>query len=328
MSRFTIDPNLEQCPDFTSAIFQGSHTPLLGPTVNDTQAAVTLQTIWVATNATLKAQWQQQLDTDALAATKQRCLLAEADERRLAAQKLQDAVIAEEDRKKNRIHHIPIPDWPRPTCAAATVLICDFTLQKVDKAQFIELYYWTNKGLADAKLDFHNVDDDGMIPMATADGTTTWLPTSATCPAYGVTADHLLSPLDFARVIPCYIASLEQRGWENSCILMLAQFFGALMLHDYWTSDDVFEQHTLLTCQEEQCHAWHQAIPQPSGAWNISVIDEVELSRTYDRICHPDRMRTNNELNSKVRSFTETPHINTNLFIYLPPSFLFDSQLL
>jgi hypothetical protein len=37
-------------------------------------------------------------------------------------------------------------------------------------------------------------------------------------------------------------------------------FFGALMLHDYWTSDDVFEQCTLLTYQEEQRRAWHQAM--------------------------------------------------------------------
>ncbi|KAG2080814.1 hypothetical protein BD769DRAFT_1378477, partial [Suillus cothurnatus] len=99
---------------------------------------------------------------------------------------------------------------------------------------------------------------------------------------------------------PCYIASLEQHGWENSRIVMLAKFFGALMLHDYWTSDDVFEQRTLLTYQEEQCRAWHQAIPQPSGAWNISIIDEAELLRTYDHICHTDCIQANVEYNAKV----------------------------
>jgi hypothetical protein len=81
---------------------------------------------------------------------------------------------------------------------------------------------------------------------------------------------------------------------------MLAQFFGALMLHDYWTSDDVFEQCALLTYQEEQRRAWHQAIPQPSGAWNISIIDKAELSCTYDCICHADRIRANVEYNAKV----------------------------
>jgi hypothetical protein len=51
MNHLTIDPNLEQCPDFTSAIFQASRTPLLSPTVDDTQAAVILQMICAATNA-------------------------------------------------------------------------------------------------------------------------------------------------------------------------------------------------------------------------------------------------------------------------------------
>ncbi|KAG2118569.1 hypothetical protein BD769DRAFT_1672229 [Suillus cothurnatus] len=181
MNHLTINPNLEQCPDFTSAIFQASRTPLLSPTVDDTQAA-----------------WQQQLDSDALAAAKQHRLLAEADKQRLAAQHLQEAVNAEEDGKKNCIHHIPIPDQPRPSRAAATVLICDFMLRKLDKAQFVELYYWTNKGLADAKLDFHSVDNDGLVPTAAADGTTTWLPAGTTRPSSAVTVDHLLAPLDFA----------------------------------------------------------------------------------------------------------------------------------
>jgi len=205
MNHLTIDPNLEQCPDFTLAIFQASCTPLLSLTVDDPQAAVILQMICAAINTAQWVQWQQQLDSDALATAKQCCLLAEADEQCLVAQHLQEVVIAEEDRKKNCIHHIPISDQPRPSRAAATVLICDFVLRKLDKAQFVELYYWTNKGLADAKLDFHSVDDDGLVPTAAADGTTR--------PSSAVTVDHLLAPLDCARVIPHYIASLEQCRW-------------------------------------------------------------------------------------------------------------------
>jgi hypothetical protein len=118
-------------------------------------------------------------------------------------------VIAKKNQKKNRIHHIPILDWPRPSCAAAIVLICDFVLRKLNKAQFVELYYWTNKGLADAKLYFHSVDDDGLVPTTAADGTTSWLPAGATHPSSAVTTDYLLALLGFAQVIPCYIASLE-----------------------------------------------------------------------------------------------------------------------
>ncbi|KAG1820585.1 uncharacterized protein BJ212DRAFT_1266680, partial [Suillus subaureus] len=163
MNRLQADPTLEQCPDFASAIFQASQAPLLGPMIDDAQAAVILQTIWVATNNALKTQWQQQLNADVLQAEEQHCILAEEEAQQLAIKRVQDAVIAEEDQKKNRIHHILIPDWPRQNQATESVLISDFVLQKLDKAQYIELYYWTNHGLADARTNFRTMDDDSMV---------------------------------------------------------------------------------------------------------------------------------------------------------------------
>jgi hypothetical protein len=89
---------------------------------------------------------------------------------------------------------------------------------------------------------------------------------------------------------------------------MLANFFGTLMLHKYWTSDNTLEMQALLTYQEEQRRAWHQAIPQPSGTWNISIINGVELSSVYNRLYHVERDRMNQECNLKVcfPSFSST----------------------
>lgn len=109
-----------------------------------------MRSMWVATNTALKVQWQQQLEEEELHAAEQRRLLSEADEQCLAVQQLQNAAAAEEERKKNWIHHIAIPDRPRPNRATESVLVSDFALRKLGKAQFVELYYWTNKGLADA----------------------------------------------------------------------------------------------------------------------------------------------------------------------------------
>jgi hypothetical protein len=252
MNRLATDPNLQQCPDFTSDAFQVSHAPLLNPAVDNAQAAVILQTIWLATNSALKIQWQEQADVDRLEAVEQQCLLDHRAEQRCIEQKLQDAVIAEEDRKKNRIHLIAILDRPRPKWAAEEVLVADFALRKLDKAQFVKLYYWTNKGLANARTSFRTRDDDSMVPTAGVDGAATWVSASIARPATGVIPDHLLAPLDFSRAIPHFIATLEQRGWSNTRVLMLANFFGALMLHKYWTSDNVLEMQALLTYQEEQ----------------------------------------------------------------------------
>ncbi|KAG1807348.1 uncharacterized protein BJ212DRAFT_1303554 [Suillus subaureus] len=201
------------------------------PTINDTQAAALLQTFWIATNAALKLQWQQQLAADKLIAAERRRLLIEEDAQCLLAQQINDTAIAAEEKKKNCIHHIPIPDRPRPQCnAAKSVLISDFALCKLDKAQFVELYYWMNRGLAAAHLNYCTLDDDSLMPTAGADSSTTWTSASASWPTAGVIADHLLSTVDFSRAVPCFITSLQERGWVNSCIVMLANFFMALMM--------------------------------------------------------------------------------------------------
>ncbi|KAG1852605.1 hypothetical protein C8R48DRAFT_676111 [Suillus tomentosus] len=289
MARILVDPTMAQCPDFTSIEFQPSRTPLLSPVMDDAQAAAMLRTIWLATNATLTEKWQLQVASDAQEVAEQQRLLAEEEAQSLEAQKVQDALFAEEERKKNRIHHIPIPIRPRPTRAAESILVADYALGKLDKAKFVELYYWTNKGLSDAHLAFHTFDDDTVLPTAAADGSTVWTVASAARPATGVIADRLLNPLDFSRAVPRFIVSLEQRGWVPSRVRMLAKFFAVLMLHDYWTSDNQFEQRALLAYQEEQRRAWHQAISQPAGAWDISILDEAELSRCFDRIYHAER---------------------------------------
>lgn len=71
------------------------------------------------------------------------------------------------------------------------------------------------------------------------------------------------------------------------------------MLHRYWTSDNLYEQHALLAYQEEQRRAWHQTIPQPNGAWNTSIIDEVEMSRVFDRVYHAERERADSDFDFK-----------------------------
>lgn len=187
----------------------------------------------------------------------------------------------------------------------------------MDKVQFIELYYWTNKGLADAWLNFHTTDDDSLVPTTAADGSTTWIAANAARPASGVIADHLLAPLDFSHAIPRFIASLQQCGWDSSRVLMLANFFGALMSHNYWTSDNAIERRALLAYQEEQRRAWHQAIPLPAGAWNIALIDEVELSRTFDRLYHAERERADLDFEFKVRFFILKFQININVVCFV-----------
>ncbi|KAG1751042.1 hypothetical protein EDB19DRAFT_1674640 [Suillus lakei] len=72
-------------------------------------------------------------------------------------------------------------------------------------------------------------------------------------------------------------------------VLMLARFWGALMIHRHWNSRDKSLQKGLLLYQEEQRRAWHNAIPIPANAWDISIISESAISRTCNRVYRDDR---------------------------------------
>jgi hypothetical protein len=289
MNRLSSDPSLDPCPDFTLVDFHASRAPLLTPLVDDAQAAVILHTIWTASNATLRVQWKRQIDADLALLTEQQRLMTEAAKRQRQALELEESAILAEERKKNRLKYIPIPQRPRPPRATADVLVNEFALRKLDRGQYVELYYWTNKGLEDARLNYRTLDDESMVPTAGLDGSTTWITASAARPASGIIPDHSLTPTDFAHAVPRAIASLERRGWDANRVRMLASFWGGLMFHRYWSSPSPLEQRALLTYQDEQRRAWHQAIPLMDGAWDISILDQGEISEILDQLYHEDR---------------------------------------
>jgi hypothetical protein len=308
MNRLSSDPTLELCPNFASVDFHASRAPLLSPTVDDAQAAVTLHTIWTASNATLRVQWQRQLDADLALLTEQQRLATEATERQRQVLELEESAILAEERKKNRLKHIPIPQRPRPPRTTADVLVNEFALRKLDRGQYVELYYWTNKGLEDARLNYRTLDDESMVPTTGHDGSTTWIMASAARPASGVIPDHSLTPMDFAHAVPRAIASLEKRGWDANRVKMLASFWGGLMFHRYWSSSSPLEQRALLTYQDEQRRAWHQAIPLTDGTWDISILDQGEISEILDRLYREDRQRRDHDMGMHKSLFSLNSH--------------------
>lgn len=80
------------------------------------------------------------------------------------------------------------------------------------------------------------------------------------------------------------IKALKDYDWPPQHINTLAGFWGSIMLHRYWNSPNDIAQCAIFIYQEEQCRAWHNAIPLPKGTWDLSIIDETVLLRTFDCI--------------------------------------------
>ncbi|KAG1779776.1 hypothetical protein EV702DRAFT_965881, partial [Suillus placidus] len=260
MNQLHSDPSLLVCPDFTGEPYRASRATFISATTSDAQAADLLCAVWVTTNNSLCAQWQQQVAEDERLRGKQQRLAEEETERQWQAIHLEEEATKADEWKKNCAKHLPIPVCPRPDCTDDEVLVSDFALRKIDKGQYVELYYWTNVGLQEAHSAYHTRDDEGMMPTAGEDGSTVWINAAVAQPSPGVIADRNLSTVEFAQAVPHMISALEEHDWPVQRISMLACFWGAIMLHRYWNSTDCVAQRAVLIYQEEQRRAWHNAI--------------------------------------------------------------------
>lgn len=116
------------------------------------------------------------------------------------------------------------------------------------------------------------------------DGFTVWVSAAAMRPSTSVVSDHDLTSVDFAQAVPYMINSLKDKCWPNQRVVMLACFWGAIMLHRHWNSRHKSAQKGLMLFQEEQYWAWHNVIPIQVNAWNISIINELVITSTCDRV--------------------------------------------
>ncbi|KAG2151971.1 hypothetical protein BD769DRAFT_1341716 [Suillus cothurnatus] len=154
MNRIHSDPGLLICPDFMEEIYRDSHAALISLTISEAQAAELLHAVWVTTNNTLCTQWQQQvLEDERLRAEQQRVAEEKAECQRHAL-RVEEEVNKVDERKKNWAKHLPIPVCPRPDITDNDVLVSNFTLRKINKGQYVELYYWTNIGLEEAHSSY------------------------------------------------------------------------------------------------------------------------------------------------------------------------------
>ncbi|KAG2339248.1 hypothetical protein BDR05DRAFT_892013 [Suillus weaverae] len=276
MDRLFSDPSLLVCPDFMGARYQAMRTAMITPTVTEAQAAETLRTTWVLTNEDLCLQWQDQVTEDEHLSAEQKHAVEEEAEREHLTLQLEESTARADEKKKNCAKHSAIIIRPRPFANDEEAL----------------LYYWTNDGLDDALVNYRTRDDDSMVPSIGEDGSTVWVSAATSKPVVGVIVDRDLSPVDFAQAIPRIIAAIEDHDWTKQCVQMLAQFWGAIMLHHYWNSRDVLASRAILLYQEEQRQAWHSAILSSNGSWDLSILDEPTIVRTFDRVYRTSLIRT------------------------------------
>ena len=291
------NPHDAVLPDFASDKHADACLALTDTGLLEDQAIAMLSRLWTLNNEKEKLQWDLLTAEEARAAEEVR-QLTEMVEALLRQQDQADkeAALAEE-RKKHKNKFVPVPNTKVPLKPVA--LPAKYALKQMENRNYIELYYFTNQGIADAKE----------VAMAPSDGTYVWkqqedgLSTIVDLAESkrGVKTDPLpddkLSWEQFFEATPRMIKFMMQYNWPQDRINMHYQFWLNIQSHRWRTSNDPLAKKALLVYQAEQRQNWHYAIGTPFG-YSIAEIKEEVLKRTRDELGQNMLNAAINRLNS------------------------------
>ncbi|KIM73068.1 hypothetical protein PILCRDRAFT_93218 [Piloderma croceum F 1598] len=313
MPRLLFDPNLAQCPDYNLNIWEPTRTPLINPTTDHAQAAVVLTNIWNAQNAVERQQWQAQLDQDAAEAEARRDEVEEQERLRQEEIDREKEEQRKEEEKKNAIKYAPIPDRDVPT--RPPVIASAVATRRLEKGEYVPLWYYTNAGLEDATRSFNIVDEEALSLIRREDGSTSLVPSLTSKESKAVIEDKFLSWEEFSIAAPRMIDAMSRARWPNDRIKMTANFWSNLTVHPFRSSGNQLDKNTLLLYQGEQRKLWHQAISSPGHGYDLSRINEQLLSQTKDRLYWKERERIDAERDNIVSDTIIVTILNTtNLY--------------
>ncbi|EPS98849.1 hypothetical protein FOMPIDRAFT_1079119, partial [Fomitopsis schrenkii] len=206
MANLLVDPNTLVAPDYTLEHYAESRLPLVEAGLTEEQAAAILTRIWTAGNEHDKQVWQERAIAEAQAARDQAFAAQEAANQRRELGQLEAEKARKDELKRNRDKYVPIPDRPPPS--GPLVLAAPYATRRLEKGQYVELYYFTNHGLLAAAASITQVDDDALTLRADGDGTTSWVPAATVRSSKSVIPDSELSWKQFSEAVPRFIRAM------------------------------------------------------------------------------------------------------------------------
>ncbi|KAG0700562.1 hypothetical protein DFH29DRAFT_876479 [Suillus ampliporus] len=204
----------------------------------------------------------------------------------------EDEATRKEDRKKNKYKYTAVPNLDVPL--KPTILPSSYALRKLDKGDYVELWYFTNDSLDDVKLK-SSIDEDAMIMAMLAGGDTAWVSAASTRNARAVIDDQNLNFEEFCQACPRIIQAMQEAAWPADHIQMMAMFWRNLQVHDFCSMRDPLAQKALLIYQAEQRKRWHIAVKSAGGAYDLSRINEVLLEHTRSDVYLEERTKLDNK---------------------------------
>lgn len=185
---------------------------------------------------------------------------------------------------------LPIPDRAMPD----QLPIATFPLasRQLKEGNWVPLYYWTDKGLDDAKDSRLLMDGEMMSPIRVPSNSISIVPTRLLKEYRSVLKDQDLDFEEFSIACLRSINAMREVGWPEERVKMMEQFWRTLQIHPLHLSGHPLVKKAILIYQEEQRWSWHCAMkktPEQANNLNLSKIDEQALCEIRERLYQKER---------------------------------------
>ncbi|KAJ6624771.1 hypothetical protein B0H10DRAFT_1761023, partial [Mycena sp. CBHHK59/15] len=273
--RITRNPDLDLCPDFAGPIFQVARDAIIATIANKTTAQVIadLTADWQKDGDGKKAVWDAQEDADRLVHDAMANTAWED-----AACRQEDGEV-EADKKKPKLNDF---DSNRGVADAIPLRPGAYTLLKLTKFEYTELWNFTREGCADAAMATaqRSVNED-VFAFAKVDDFVGLRPAISLLASKNVVKDIDLmwDQLSFAKNSMLY--HMAKLGWSEKHITSLADFWYALEVHPQRTL--LHGDHIVIAYQDKVCIEWHNSLKLDQG-FNIMNINDNLMRRASNEI--------------------------------------------
>ncbi|KAF8550623.1 hypothetical protein OG21DRAFT_1419435, partial [Imleria badia] len=276
------NPHNANPPDYTSDRYAPARQHFVDDYhISHAQAAQRLLDLWTTQNLLDRQDWddlQQARATQERQAQAQACI-EQAEAERLRLQEEEEA--KKEERKKNCTKFLPFADVPPPSMIPITLSL--LALRKLRKGKHISLYFFTNKGLADAQSLSHSADEDAFALLPDEKGLHSFVPLASARAKQSVIEDHNLTWLQIDEATHRMIQAMKEAEWPEEHIQALFGFWMNLGTHEWRHDADESAHQALIIYQAIYQRWWHDTLGTTSS-FNLKHIDQEALSRIKAKI--------------------------------------------
>ncbi|KIK81272.1 hypothetical protein PAXRUDRAFT_15324 [Paxillus rubicundulus Ve08.2h10] len=244
-----MNPHLEIIPDFATNKHTPAHQRLADCGIAENLIIPTLEDIWRDNNAEQQELWDKRLRQKEQEALDAERFAAEEANLHHQAQKDKAALANQEEqkKKKNKNKYAPIPNVPIPTKPIFIPSL--YAMSKMRKGEYCELYYFTNRRLAEAENTLPSLDDEALTLSQAENGTHSFISLSSVKAGASLVKDEDLTWEEFGQVNYRMLNAMCEYNWPEERIKMYIDLWLAIETHRWRHDTSAFGKKVLLIYQ-------------------------------------------------------------------------------